>query len=87
LRWGTDLGSSDITHLHEKLCERIVRVFATPPPGRASPGEPAPRSQGCEVARVLHALDTVPEGKFPVPMYESASQCKDFPKTNLSVRG
>ena len=39
LRWGTDLGSSDITHLHERWCERIVRVFATPPPGRASPGD------------------------------------------------
>ena len=72
LRWGTDLGSSDITHLHERWCERIVRVFDAAPRSCFS-GRPVPRSQGCEVARVLHALDTVPEGKFPVPMYESAS--------------
>src|SRR5207244_9867479 len=31
----------------------------------AAPGRPAPRSQGCEVARVLTALDTKGGNKFP----------------------
>ena len=40
-----------------------------------------PRSQGCEVARVLPALDTITEGKFPVlACGKSRPGCKDFPE-------
>jgi hypothetical protein len=57
----------DITHLHRKMLRTSEEIFATP----ASCGllknrrRPAPRSQGCEVARVLVTLDTGMGGKFP----------------------
>jgi hypothetical protein len=60
-------GSMDITHLHRKMLRASAEIFATP----ASCGllknrrRPAPRSQGCKVARVLVALDTGMGGKFP----------------------
>jgi len=68
----TDLGSSDITHLHGNGCERMRREFATPDPACFC-RNPAPRSQGCEVARVLPALDTATKDKFPIPGHRNAS--------------
>src|SRR5437879_2937987 len=71
----TFLVSGDITHLHIFFCEspplcrpteRDDRNFAAP----ISRGllkisrRPAPRSQGCEVARVLTRLDTGRRHKF-----------------------
>src|ERR1700730_6357124 len=53
----TDSGSSDITHLHGKWCERGLRILRRRIPQNFLQ-EPAPRSQGCEVARVLIGLDT-----------------------------
>ena len=44
------------------------REFATPDPACVY-WNPAPRSQGCEVARVLPALDTATKDKFPIPGY------------------
>jgi len=47
--------------------------------------EPAPRSQGCEVARVLPALDTAPQDKFPPRgVSKSLPGCKDFSGNALS---
>jgi hypothetical protein len=43
--------------------------FATPGPANFC-RRPAPRSQGCEVARVLIALDTGTGNKFPPAPYE-----------------
>jgi hypothetical protein len=55
------------------------REFATPDPACFC-RKPAPRSQGCEGARVLTALDTGTEDKFPAPVYGKAPPgCKDFP--------
>ena len=65
-RWRTDSGSSDIAHLHENWCERLRRDSLRRRPLGYFLRKPTPRSQGCEVARVLPALDTTPEGKFPV---------------------
>jgi len=69
---GTDSGSSDITHLHGKWCEPMLGEFAAPEPACFC-RTPAPRSQGCEVARVLPALDTATLDKFPAPAYGKAS--------------
>src|SRR6201984_2646337 len=48
----TNSGSSDITHLRRKSCERMRQEFCDAGP-YVFLQEPAPRSQGCEVARVL----------------------------------
>src|SRR5712671_5018702 len=61
---GADSGSSDITHLHRKMLRTEAWNFATPGPANFC-RRPAPRSQGCEVARVLTGLDTAVRNKFP----------------------
>src|SRR5215472_724611 len=71
----TARGSSGITHLQSfsaRICGRLAhrgsrRKFAalTFRGSLLSSRRPAPRSQGCEVARVLEALDTTRENKFP----------------------
>src|SRR5256885_4773701 len=59
-------GSTDITHLHKFSASRN-RKFCGAGFRCASHQRPAPRSQGCEVARVLSALDTAARHKFPLP--------------------
>ena len=60
------------------------REFATPDPACFC-RKPAPRSQGCEGARVLTGLDTGTENKFPVVVYGKASpDVKISPGTALS---
>src|SRR5256885_16700239 len=63
-------GSRDITHLHTNLREPNLRIYGAGPVH--FPLEPAPRSQGCEVARVLTALDTAARDKFPLAWRFSA---------------
>src|ERR1700747_3203513 len=58
----TALGSSDITHLHRKCCKRIGQRICDAG-SCLNLQEPAPRSQGCEVARVLTGLDTASKNK------------------------
>src|SRR6266446_7639423 len=69
------------SHTSTKIgASACVENFATPDPACFC-GSPAPRSQGCEVARVLPALDTVIEDKFPIlGIWKSRPGCKDFPK-------
>src|SRR5215467_3760850 len=77
IRSGTETarGSSGITHLQSFFCEnlRIIRraersrrnLRRWPSGSLNSTRRPAPRSQGCEVARVLETLDTAGRHKFP----------------------
>src|SRR6266478_8416894 len=61
---GADSGSSGMTHLHRKMLRTEAWNFATPGPANFC-RRPAPRSQGCEVARVNNGLATAVRNKFP----------------------
>jgi hypothetical protein len=63
----TGWGSTDITHLHTRMLRGSGKKFCGAGFLCASHRRAAPRSQGCEVARVLTAFDTNPGNKFPEP--------------------
>src|SRR5258706_3756135 len=52
------------SHTSTEIGASEAQKFATPDPACFC-RSPAPRSQGCEVARVLPRLDTATQNKFP----------------------